>query len=61
MNEELPDGFEMTELGPLPQGGAVVRLLEAEEERAEADREFAQVLQHLGLGGLYEPHELARE
>jgi len=45
----------------LPLEEAMVRLREAEEERAAADRELAQVLQHLGLGGLYEPRELARE
>jgi type I restriction enzyme M protein len=33
----------------LPLEEAVVRLLEAEEERAEADRELSQILQKLGL------------
>jgi type I restriction enzyme S subunit len=29
MNEALPDGFQMTELGPLPKEWRVVRLGEA--------------------------------
>jgi N-6 DNA Methylase. len=33
----------------LPLEEAVVRLQEAEEERAEADRELSQILQKLGL------------
>jgi len=61
MTPGLPEGFKMTELSPLLRGNARVHLSEAEEERAQADRELAQVLKHLGLGGLYEPHELARE
>jgi|GEM_PF-4409346 len=49
MIDNLPDGFEITELDPLPQGGAVVRLPEAEEARTEADRALNEVLTQLGL------------
>jgi hypothetical protein len=45
MKKVLPDGFQMTELGPLPQGDARVRLPEAEEARTEADRALAEILQ----------------
>jgi hypothetical protein len=49
MTDNLPDGFEMTEIGLLPEEGAVVCLLEAEEARAEADRALNEVLTQLGL------------
>lgn len=35
MNEGLPEGFKMTELGPLPENWEVVRLGDASEQRKE--------------------------
>jgi hypothetical protein len=46
---DLPDGFQMTELGALPHKEAVMRLLEAEEERAEADRALNEAPRNLGV------------
>ncbi len=45
----------------LPLEEAVVRLLEAEEERAEADRAIHEVLQSLGLEVPYADDQLARK
>lgn len=45
---DLPEGFKMTELGPLPEEWEVVQL--DQEERAEADRVVDEALQHLELG-----------
>ncbi len=41
--------FRSTEIGDLPVEWEVVRLREAEEERAAADAELAAVLRLLGL------------
>jgi len=46
---DLPDGFQMTELGAPAAGRRGGGLLEAEEERAEADRALNEAPRNLGV------------